>query len=247
MFVFNKNNTVSFSLFTKYPQLVCTFSLRNWGNLNIGEKPGQEVKKFVENLGLQVTDLIVAKQQHTSLVKMASENDKNTILYGVDGLVTSNKGVFLTVKTADCVPLFFFDPVLQNIATAHAGWRGTLLDIGQAVLQHLQEIGSKPEDILVAVGPHIGACCYNVSEERATDFVTQFGRSACVASQNRGEWFLDIGQANRLQLVKAGIREEHIDAPIACTSCQSDLFFSYRRDTKDTFGEMLGIIGVKAD
>lgn len=151
---------------------------------------------------------------------------------GADGLVTDQIGSCVGVLVADCVPILLVDPKKRIVAAVHAGWRGTL---GNIAANAVNIIG---KDIFVSIGPHIGACCYTVSKERAQSFNSQ-----CTYFDGT-DWHLDLGIANRLQLMETGIPAEHIDAPPVCTSCQSDIFYSYRKDTKESFGEMLAFIGM---
>lgn len=160
---------------------------------------------------------------------------------GADGLVTDQTGSCVGVLVADCVPILLFDPKKRIIAAVHAGWRGTLGNIAAVAVETM---GSKPEDIIVSIGPHIGACCYTVPKERIDRFIEFFGDDALLAYAIGDTWHLDIGRANWLQLRDAGISPDNIDAPAVCTSCQSDIFYSYRKDTKESFGEMLAFIGM---
>ncbi len=102
--------------------------------------------------------------------------------------------------------------------------------------------GCTPGDIRLSIGPHIGMCCYTVPDDRAEVFQKIFGNNEKITARERDGWHLDIGYVNYLQLVNAGIKKEHIDAPVTCTSCQVSEFNSFRKDTKKTFGVQLGII-----
>ena len=240
----NSNNTISFSIFSQFPELLCVMSTRKLGNLNVGKSPIENAEPLLKEYGLKLDQLVVMNQVHGVNVGVVTVNSGNTIISQTDALMTKAKNLFLSVNTADCVPFFFYDPVKKNVATAHAGWKGTLGKIAEHVVKKLQALGSDPQNIYVAIGPHIGGCCYDVSLERAELFRQQFhGTSVAFFSENK--WYLDLGLANKIQLKESGVLPEHIDTPITCTSCQNDVFFSYRKENKNTYGEMLGIIGVR--
>ena len=244
MLIKNLNHTISFSLFSEFPELLCVMSDRALGDLNVGRLPIENAQTLLNLYQIPLTQFVGMRQIHGVTVQLIDQSNQGTLLPNTDGLVTVTTQLFLGVKAADCVPLFFYDPFKKGIAVAHAGWRGTLNNICQNVIRKLQDTGSDPENIFVGIGPHIGGCCYDVTAERAKLFLENF-RDPKIAFQNEGKWFLDIGQANKTQLLESGVKPEHIDASLTCTSCQNNLFFSYRKDNKETFGEMLGIIGIR--
>lgn len=205
-------------LLNKIPGLVHGYSTRESGDMR------QE-----KNRELLVKNLILPDQVHGNIVQMASKKTS-----GADGLVSNQKSVFVGVLVADCVPLLLVDPIKKIVAAVHAGWKGTLGNIASGAVKMM---GSNPQDIIVSIGPHIGQCCYTVPKVRAESFSAE-----CVYFDGT-DWHLDLGVANRLQLMEAGIPAENIDAPVVCTSCQSDIFYSYRKDSKESFGEMLAFIG----
>lgn len=160
-----------------------------------------------------------------------------------DGLVSRTRPV--AVITADCVPVLLVDPESNVCAAVHAGWKGTLGGVVGSAVGEMVKIGAVTRRIRVAIGPHIGACCYDVPEERVTAFIERFGSDEKMAFKVDGVWHLDIGWANYRQLIDAGLSPDHIDAPPTCTSCQNNEFFSYRKDSKETYGEMIAVIGFR--
>jgi len=243
MLIKNLNHTISFSLFSLFPELVCVVSDRTLGDLNVGRLPIENAQTLLNLYQIPLSQFVGMEQKHGVIVRLVDEANIGKLVENTDGLITVNHQLFLGVKTADCVPLFFYDSIKKIVAVAHAGWQGTLGNITGNLIEKLEELGSDPQNVYVAIGPHIGGCCYEVTAERAKLFLEKF-RDPKIAFQNEGKWFLDIGQANKTQLLESGVKLEHIDAPLTCTSCQNDLFFSFRKDTKETFGEMLGIIGI---
>lgn len=157
-----------------------------------------------------------------------------------DALVTALRGVRLSIRTADCVPLLFADPVQRVVAAVHAGWRGTVQQISsRAVERMLSEYGSAASDIRAAIGPAIGACCYEVNEDVAMQF-----REHLPPFWSEGKAKLDLVAINRAQLVAAGVSETNIDSPTMCTRCDPDgLFHSFRRDAERS-GRMHAVIGL---
>lgn len=150
-----------------------------------------------------------------------------------DGLVTSTAGVAVSVRTADCLPVLILDARRRVVAAVHAGWRGTAARIVPAAIDRMRvEFGSKPEDIYAAIGPGIGKCCYRVGEEVAR----KFGLEAA--------GHVDLGQANRDQLIEAGVAEAHVDRLNVCTFCDAARFHSYRRD-KEAAGRMISFIRIR--
>jgi polyphenol oxidase len=183
-----------------------------------------------------------------------------------DASATNRPGLLLAVQTADCVPILLVDPKKHAVAAIHAGWKGTLARIAEKAVGRLRlEFGSKPADLLAALGPAIGPCCYEVGAEFVTKFTAQFADAAEYFDEPRtGEepnplqWLsmappghqppprnvhLDLSKASRAQLLAAGLRPQNIFASGLCTACRTDLFFSHRREGALT-GRLLSVIGI---
>jgi YfiH family protein len=150
--------------------------------------------------------------------------------FGVDGLVSKTKDLLLSVRSADCVPGLLFDPKKQICAAVHAGRRGTVGGICGNAVKEMVSLGSDPKDILAAIGPCIGACCYQVGEEVYTAFFEAGDFAACFTpDKEAGKYLLDLTHANRLVLERAGLAPAHIDEAHTCTRCHGEYFFSHRR------------------
>ena len=149
-----------------------------------------------------------------------------------DALTTSRPGLPLCVSTADCLPIVLYDPRTARLATVHAGWRGTVQSVGRAAALQLIQAGSAPEDLVVAIGPSIGPCCYEVDAPVLERLEAAFpgGWASWVTPKGPGKWMLDLWRANVDQLNAAGVRSERIDLLGLCTGCRPDLLFSYRRE-----------------
>jgi polyphenol oxidase len=151
-----------------------------------------------------------------------------------DALIENTPGRLIAVKTADCIPILVVDPRQRAVAAVHAGWRGTVQGIAARAVQDMQKrFSSRPEDLLVAIGPGIGKCCYEVGPEVA-------GQFAEFADSHR---HVDLSSANRNQVAGCGVPLDQIYAADLCTLCNSD-FHSFRRD-KQQAGRMLSVVGIR--
>lgn len=215
---------------------------------------------LAEALGFQPEAWTCGQQVHgnsVAVVKAADRGkgylDMESAFQDDDALVTDVPGILLTSFYADCVPLYFMDPVRRVVALAHAGWKGTVLRIAESVIQKMEsEFGSKAADIHAAIGPSIGACCYEVDDvvmARVRETLEAIGAAeSCAkvaeASLKPGKFMLNLKELNRIIMIKAGILPTHIECTSWCTSCHHDKFFSYRKDNGVT-GRMASWIGVK--
>ena len=161
----------------------------------------------------------------------------------VDGLITNEPGVALVTQYADCTPLIFCDPVKKVIATSHAGWRGTVKEIGKVTVQKMQsEFGCNPSDIIAAIGPCIGQCCYEVDTPVYNAFCgLGLDTNKFFIRKDEEHFMLDLREANRQILVKSGINPEKIDVADICTCCNSDKLHSHRA-SKGERGNLAAII-----
>jgi polyphenol oxidase len=151
-------------------------------------------------------------------------------------------GFIVGVETADCLPLLLVDPARRAVAAVHAGWRGTAAGVAPAAVAALRASGSRPEDLLAALGPAIGACCYEVGEELRETFGAR--GSEFFRPGPRGRPHLDVRAANRRQLVESGLRPDRIHDVDECTYCREDLYHSYRRQGPGA-GRMLSYVGFR--
>ena len=147
-----------------------------------------------------------------------------------DGLITDRPGVALGIRTADCVPLLFVDRVRRVIGVAHAGWRGTALRIASRMVDLFEKrFSSRVEDILIAVGPAIDVCCYQVDAPVYAAFSLRPGADRFLhPCPEEGRWMLDLASANRIELMERGVPTRNILLAGHCTACRRDLFFSHR-------------------
>jgi YfiH family protein len=215
--------------------------------------------------------LVTLKQIHSSIVQVVGKTDAgDEAKHKADGMMTNKPGILLGIQTADCIPVLVADRKKRAVAAFHAGWRGTLKRIVENGVGRMRmEFGSRPEDMIAAIGPGIGACCYAVGEEVRMEFESQFAYAPELFSEvydsdpvkekypllfltarapghsNIGPALhLDLVEANRRQLLDAGLSPKNIFIQGDCTSCRTDRYFSHRADHGFT-GRSLSVIGVQ--
>jgi YfiH family protein len=157
-----------------------------------------------------------------------------------DAGVADEPGLILGIETADCMPILLVDPAQRRVAAAHAGWRGTVAGVAREAVEALVSRGTKRSDIVAALGPAIGACCYEVGSELEDAFGPE--GAALFRPGPRGRPHLDLRAANVRQLERAGVNPERVHHVADCTYCRADLYHSYRRDGKAA-GRMISFVG----
>ena len=230
--------------------------------------------KFAAALSASEMPPITLRQFHSDVVYVADAPTAEGSTFEApraDAAATRTEGLLLGVQTADCVPILLADTRHRVVAAIHAGWRGTLARIAVKTLGRMRmEFGTRSRDVVAALGPSIGRCCYEVGSDVARSFAAQF--------PNAAEWFdgpfeqlaygedplwlpwltmmppghvpppprvqLDLRACNRWQLIDAGVPEKQIDVSDLCTACRTELLFSYRREGAKT-GRMMAVIGVR--
>lgn len=222
--------------------------------------------------GDPATPVVTLRQVHSNVLVVASPSGAADRLCKGDGLMTDDPGLLLGIQTADCVPVLVADRRRKVVAAFHAGWRGTVRRIVESGIGRMRlEFGCRPEDLTAAIGPGIGPCCYSVGEEVLTEFESQFGyarelfhevydtdpvrtkypmlfltQRAPGHSPIGPSLHLDVPEANRRQLLAAGLKPSAIHSAGGCTSCQRDLFFSHRA-SQGRCGRMMSVIGIRGN
>ncbi len=254
-------------------------------DLNLGFTDSDDRKTVAANRTLFVgalsegkgnLGLVTLRQIHSSLIwrvraKDVQGNDRPAVLRG-DGMMTDEPGVLLGIQTADCIPVLLADRKNRAVAAFHAGWRGTLARIVENGVGRMRlEFGSKPENLIAAIGPGIGQCCYSIGAEVREQFDSQFAyapelfREVYDSDPIRQKYpmlfltarapghsdlgpsmHLDLAEANRRQLLTAGLKNASIAMTGQCTGCHTDRFFSHRIERGFT-GRMMSIIGIAQD
>jgi YfiH family protein len=230
------------------------------GELNLGftaqdaqENVRENRLRFVEQVtGSRETPLATVRQVHSSLSVVAEAGNAGGnagvgagLIPQADGILTNRPGLLLGIQTADCIPVLVADSVKRAVGAFHAGWRGTverIVELGVARMR--EEFGSDPADLIAAIGPGIGACCYTVGDEVLARFEANFSYADGLFLRSDGALRLDLVEANRRQLLVAGLRPEAIATVGGCTSCQPHLFFSHRASGGHA-GRMMAVVGIR--
>lgn len=186
-----------------------------------------------------------AKQVHgTDILIIDNQNYKDVIKEEKDGLITNKKGIALATYHADCVPIYFYDNKKEIIGLAHAGWKGTLNNISKSIVDGMvKHFKSSVEDILVAIGPSIGKCCYEIGHDVEKLFVDKFSDGKDIIERKDNKLYLDLVEVNKINLIELGIKEENINYSNFCTSCNINSLYSYRKEN-GTKNRMLAAISL---
>ncbi len=252
------------------PEKVLNLGFTDWDSR---DRVLQNRAKFLAALGASKMRVVALRQIHSDIAHVigpvpAPNGDQ--ALQG-DALITREPGVLLTIQTADCIPILLADTRQHAVAAIHSGWRGTAQRIAEKTLGRMQmEFGTRPQDVIAALGSGIGGCCYEVGHEVVKEFSAKFANAcewfagpvdALENGDNDRNWLpwltmrppghappaprahLDLIAANRAILTGAGIAAKNISSSGFCTACRSDLFFSYRREK--TTGRMIAAIGIR--
>ena len=243
---------VSFPLLDAERGFVHGFSTRIGGvsegdlsSMNLSFTRGDDPERVRENyrriaaaVGFETDRLVLTHQTHTNHVRVVTEADagkgfvRERDYTDVDGLVTDVPQLVLTTFYADCVPLFFIDPVHRAIGLSHSGWRGTVSDIAAVTVRTMQgEYGSRPEELLVGIGPSICQDCYEVSEDVIEEFRASYEEKLWMRlyrEKGNGKYQLNLWEACRQNLLRAGVLPDRIEVTDLCTCCNPQIFFSHR-------------------
>ncbi len=214
-------------------------------NLEFDSYPSlKALQKISSYFPINTKEMVFLKQIHGDEV-INKTNKKKSYPSG-DAIITPLKHIGLFLKTADCVPIFLFDPINKIIGAVHAGWRGTSLKILKKAIQKMEHYyKTKPEDIYIFIGPSIGACCYQVKEDVYNHF-SFLGkeRQNFFARRKDRSYMMDLRGINAYIGEKAGVLTDHIEISELCTFCNPEFFYSYRRD-KEKAGSNLSFIMMK--
>ena len=216
-----------------------------WGSMNLSFSRGdneysvrENFRRMAKALGVSEDSFVFSHQTHTINVRKVTEDDKGKGIIkpldyqDVDGLITNVPGLCLSTFYADCVPLYFVDPVHKAIGLSHSGWRGTVGKIGRVTLERMrEEYDTNPNDVIAAIGPSICQDCYEVSEDVILEFQKSFSKehwNSIYYKKENGKYQLDLWKANEIILLEAGVKKEHIAVTNLCTCCNSEELFSHR-------------------
>ena len=238
----NKNTFFTSSELNNYSIIMHRFGTRRDGLI-----PGRSTdanylelcrEKAAETIGMSSDDIVCLEQVHSNNV---IEVNKGGVYRNADGVISDTKGIYLTIQTADCAPIFLFAPKQEVIAAVHGGWRGIAGDILFNAIKMLHnQYQITPAELKVTVGPSLKKCCFEIGTDVLDIFEKQF-----IISQNK-RYYLDFSNLIKSKLLQAGIENNNIEIIQQCTMCNNDIFYSYREDNQQT-GRMLNIIGMEMD
>lgn len=238
------------SIFQSYPGVAAAASTRLGGvsegpytslnlGLNTGDQPEavqENRKRFFQALGFSLQQSASAFQVHGDAILHVREHGRWD---GYDALITNQPGIVLSVTVADCTPILVLDPVRRAVAAIHAGWKGTAAQIAHRTIRQMQTLfQTHPKDCLAYIGPCIDECSFEVDVDVAQYFQEPFVRW----SPEQQKYLIDLKQANKSQLLDAGLADGHIEVSPLSTVLHNDLFFSHRKEKGKT-GRMLNVIG----
>ena len=242
---------LSFAIYENIPFIRHLFTTRAGGvsggiyeSLNLSFSRGDDAAAVFENYrrvaeALQTTPeaMVTSDQTHTTNVRYVGKEDQGKGIIcprdytDVDGMITNEPGVVLATFYADCVPLYFVDPIHHAIGLSHSGWRGTVERMGAVTIQKMtQHFGTDPKDLLCAIGPSICQSCYEVSDDVAKAFMQAFPDhiSQILEDKQNGKYQLDLWKSNEIVLREAGVLKEHLAVTNICTCCNDKQLFSHR-------------------
>lgn len=264
----NKGVTwLTYPAFEQFTDIVHGFSTRLGGvsegiyaSMNLSFTRGDEdaavhenYRRFASALGFSEKDIVTSDQTHTANVRIITEEDRGNGITkprpytDVDGMITNVRGLVLATFYADCVPLYFVDPVHHAIGLSHSGWRGTVAKIGAVTIRKMQETyGTDPKDVYAAIGPSICQNCYEVSEDVILEFQKSFAPEhweKLFYKKENGKYQLNLWEANKIIFTETGITENHISMPGICTCCNPEFLFSHRAShgKRGNLGAFLGL------
>ena len=233
----------------------------DWATMNFSFTRGDDPEAVRENyrrmaaaLGVDVNRMVLSHQTHTTNVRRVTEEDagkgvvRERDYTDVDGLITNVPGITLVTFYADCVPLYFVDPVRRAIGLSHSGWRGTVNRMGRVTVEAMgKAFGSDPKDIVACIGPSICRDCYEVGPEVAEAFENAFEpakHSEILEEKPDGKFLLDLWRANAIVMEEAGILPERSHVTDICTHCNPELLYSHRR-TGERRGNLCAFLSLK--
>lgn len=248
MIYFNQqSDTYSSSLSNKIQGLQIGFTTKQIGDC----RHISIIQDYFKANDLSNNKIVLLEQIHSANISFTNSRIVSRVeqISECDGVLSSEDKIILVVRTADCLPVIFFSLPKGYIGAAHIGWRGTLKNLIGKMIRKMNDAGIKNHDIYIVVGPAINQCCYEVDIDTYSEFMSTMERFKNVAFKPHGEKYrLNLTRLNYELALESGIDRNHIDHFPFCTSCNSDVFFSFRRDYKKNplqFGEMMGFVSIQ--
>jgi hypothetical protein len=241
MIIYDSNLQIFSSTLINDEQFFSGFGTKALGD---GRK-AENLFNFFQSNWPSFKKIVIPEQIHSTNVTVFNSSLLDNIekISETDGVITKEVDSILTVITADCSPIMFVEKQQGIVGISHQGWRGSVKRLGQKMIKKIIDLGGKEENILVAIGPSIGECCYDIDDERYYQFVEEFdGYADKIFHRRQGKLHLNLSLLNYLQIKEIGIPEKNIDHFPFCTRCDKKHFFSFRRDRQADYGEMVSFV-----
>ena len=215
----------------------------------------ENYRRIATALGTEEKQFVCSDQTHTTNVRRVTKADagKGVVIpkdyADVDGMITNEPGIVLSTFYADCVPLYFVDPVHRAIGLSHSGWRGTVNKMGQVTIEAMKrEFGSKPEELYCDIGPSICQDCYEISRDVAEEFMKAFPKHVndILIQKSEEKFQLDLWKANEIVMLESGVLPEHMAVTNICTCCNPTELFSHRA-SKEKRGNLAAFLMIKKE
>lgn len=233
------------TFFKRQPEILAVLSHKPDGPMKIGTVDAEVNRnRFFVSHGFTTNNVVSAEIVHGNTVAAVTADDAGKVIPQADALVTQSQNLYLSVTVADCLPIFFYDANTKVIGMAHAGWRGLVAGIlGNVIDAMKEEFSTNPADIQVSIGPAIGKCHFETGEEVVQSFSPSFP-AAVKKDEELNKWHIDLIAIAKEQLMAKGILSTNIEATMECTYCNSEKYFSFRRDKDAPVKAMVAIMGL---
>lgn len=264
--ILNEKNGIKYFTFEKMNNVRHCFSTRVGGvsqgcyeslNLAFREDTRENIlenyRRICSAIGVDYRNTFWTRQIHGDRIVRAVASDRGKGLFldreeeGYDAVITDEKDIVLTGFSADCVLIFYYDPVNEAVGIAHSGWRGTVLGIGGKTVEAMgREFGTEPEALICGIAPAIGKCCFQVDRPVVDEFLDKVEGSEKYITKdeyNDGKYYIDLHSINEMILINYGVKRDNIENSRICTKCNSELFYSHRL-MGNARGSMAGMISL---
>lgn len=246
-----------FEKLQEFPGVIHGISTKKFGDMSAKfsnlQKTLSNRERFLSLLGINIKDLVLMEQVHRSKIIIVNRKHigraqtNDTLLNKTDAMICKIPGIYLTVFTADCLPVMFYEPNKKIIGLAHIGWRGTIKKLAPKMIKKLKSLGANIHTIKVFIGPSIGSCHYDIGpkkDKRIKRFQQEF-KDKQVVLKKKDKYFLDLWKAVEIQLIESGIRKQNIINERVCTVCRKEYFSSYHLDRDKKYITSISVIGLK--
>lgn len=219
-------------------------STRYFGSMKTNNKVQvSNLQPFINALGIFSKKIVWVEQAHGNKIIMDNDIKKEKIICA-DGIITVKRGLPIVIFAADCLPVLIFEKKKKIIGAIHAGYRGILKGIIEKSIKKLVSLGGSPENVIIGIGPGIGSCCYDVEKMRVEKFIKRFPKFNNIYFEKNLEQHLNLNEIVKQEFLEFGVKEENIEVSNICTKCNLRDFYSYRGDSKKTFGEFVSVISI---